>query len=248
VLRGACLYFLFTKNRLSSPPFSFTNENHLGGGGGGGGWWPKRCVWPAKSRGVTTNNAGCLTWCIRANGNPYLCHHSYNRGTERNTVPTSPSLASQPTAPPANMADERNCNLHLRFLVRPTHSLTCAPQKSITLNQIRKTCWCLYNGYLTQNDVINGTRKKKAAHTHTHTHKDMTHFPERRSHLHSQVATACHLRLTTCFSLSRLTHSGNLAQGDALAPRSDFHVTFSFYNKLFIKCDGKSTTWLTVYV
>jgi len=95
----------------------------------------------------------------------------------------------------------------------------------------------------------------------------MTHFPERRSQLLSQVATACHLRMTTCFiirsldalwqpgargctsatfgwppalSFGRLTHYGSLAQGDALAPRSDFHVTYFFYNKLFIKSDKKN--------
>jgi hypothetical protein len=79
---------------------------------------------------------------------------------ERNAthVPTPPSLASQPTAPQVNMADQRKCNLHLRFLVRPTHSLTRAPQKSITLNQIRQTSWCLFNRDLTQSDAINGTR------------------------------------------------------------------------------------------
>jgi hypothetical protein len=109
-----------------------------------------------------------------------------------------------------------------------THSLTHtrAPQKSITLNQIRRTSWCLFNRYLTQSDVLNGTRAK-AVYARTHTHKDMTHFPERRSQLHSYVATACHLKLTTCF----ITHSDSPVQGDALAPRSEFYVTYFLYDQ-----------------
>jgi hypothetical protein len=60
----------------------------------------------------------------------------------------------------------------------------------------------------------------------------MTHFPERRSQLHSYVATACHLKLTTCFiSQSSVTHYGSLAQGDALAPRSDFYLTYFLHNQ-----------------
>jgi hypothetical protein len=60
----------------------------------------------------------------------------------------------------------------------------------------------------------------------------MTHFPEWRLQLHSLVATACHLKLTTCFIIQQLImHSGSLMQGNALPPHADFYVKCFFYNQ-----------------
>ena len=39
------------------------------------------------------------------------------------------------------------------------------------------------------------------------------------------------LKVTTCFTTQSLViHCGSLAQGDALAPRSDFYVTYLLYS------------------
>jgi len=78
----------------------------------------------------------------------------------------------------------------------------------------------------------------------------MTHFPERSSQLHSSVATACHLKLTTCFiTQSLVMHSGSLAQGDALAPRYTFLRDILFYTvNDSLNPTKKPTTRLAVYV